>query len=56
MRLFNGMHIPYYLRLTGTIPEERESSGREDEEWGIVIVKQTEEIQEKIYQDKELFT
>ena len=36
MKLYNGIHIPYFLRITNTTFEDLEHSGRKDEEWGSI--------------------
>lgn len=43
MKLYNGVPMPYYLRITDTTYEDIEHSGRRDMEWGNIIVTHPEE-------------
>ena len=42
MKLYNGIHIPYFLRITGTTFEDLEHSGRKEEEWGTIRISHPE--------------
>lgn len=53
MKLYNGIHMPYFLRITNTTFEDLEHSGRSQEEWGNIKVNHPEDAEYHLLSKKE---
>lgn len=53
MKLYNGIHVPYFLRITGTTFEEMKHSGRRDQEWGTIKITHPEDTEYYLQKDEE---
>lgn len=52
-KLFNGIHIPYHLRITNTTFEDMKHTGRSESEWGTIRITHPEDDEFHLQKDEE---